>query len=102
MKLTFKNRLVLLSILPVEGNRVDLLIAKSIAQKCEITVEEITEFEIKTEGNATVWNKKANEREFEIAFTLAELDLIEKRLKKLDEESKLTLDTNDLYDLFVK
>lgn len=105
MLTTLKNRIVLASVLPAEGDHLSLTLSKDIKNKIIITQDEITEMEIKViagEGGAshTTWNPKKDAGK-EIEFTELELGLIKKTLQTLDANKKLTEETDELYKLFI-
>jgi len=101
MKLNIFERLVLLPILPAEGNFVTLKIVKNLKENIALSESDFKEFEIKQEGEQINWNEKGNEeREIEIGEKAT--DIIIESLKKLDKESKLTERHFTLYEKFVK
>lgn len=102
MKLTLKDRLVLPGTFPKEGSFTQLILARDIQKKLEITQDEIKEFEIKgLETGWLVWNKKGAEEEFEIDFTELENNFIVENLKRLNDGNKLTAELLDVYQSFV-
>lgn len=104
MKLCVRERLVLLSIVPTEGNFITLKIVRKLREKLSFSEEEVKAFEFVEANGQVVWNtKNENERgELEISFGEKAIDLIIEALKKLDKEGKLTDNHFSLYEKFVE
>lgn len=100
MKISIKDRIVLQTILPAQGDFITLVLKETILLKVKITQEEIKELGMTVEGNVYKWDD-TKPQFIEIEFTEAELALIVKLLKELDESKKLDDDTKELYKLFV-
>ena len=102
MKLKLIDKILLSNMQPPrEGNIVVFTIWKDFKTKVALTQEEIKKYDIKeTEFGGLEWNNEGVAAEFEIEFT--ELETIEIRLsiKKLDKESKLSIDMMGLVELF--
>lgn len=105
MKLNVGERLMLLQVLPPEGNIVTLKIVRNLVDLVGISEEEHKEFEIKKEGpkeNQRVsWNVKGNEeKEFEIGERAT--DVIIDSLKNLDSNKKLIPQMMTLWEKFIE
>lgn len=100
VKLNVGERMIVLGVLPKEGNFVTIRMIRTLISKLGLSAEEIKDYEV-VEDNGTVrWNpKKAGESEFE--FADAELAMIKKSLMKLDEGNKLTQEMIPVYEKFV-
>ena len=100
--LNVAERVVLLNILPREGNMVALRLVSEFSNKLGFSEEDIKKWAIKQDGNRITWNQKGvtDATSFEIGDTLKEL--IANRLKELDGEKKLTIDHMSLFDKFVE
>ncbi len=99
MKLGIKDRIILPTILPKEGNFTTLVVKADLLDKIKITQEEIKEFEIESQADSIKWNpEKDKKKEFEL--TELEINLVKDCLKKLDETGKLNDDTFNLFKLF--
>ena len=100
MKLSVPERLHLLSVLPMEGNIVNMRVVRVLREQVEFTAEEIELYELKAAGEQVTWNV---EKIVEVDFTLGTqaMVVIVEALKKLDGENRLTPDTAALYDKFV-
>lgn len=99
MKLNVQERLMVMQVLPKEGNFATLRIVRRTQDKLGITDEEFKEFEIKQVENNITWNKKGNE-EKEIQIGESATDLIIEALEKMDKENKLTVQHISIYEKF--
>lgn len=101
--LNFGERLILMGILPKEGNFVTLKILRELTAKLGVSQEEYKEFEIVEDKkiNQVYWGQKGSE-EKEMEFGEKECDLIVESLEKLDKEKKLEQRHFTLYEKFVK
>lgn len=97
MILTIKDRLLLRSVLPEQGNLISMILAKSIAKKLDFTPKEITDFCIKQEGEKITWDSSKCV-DIEVSFEESEINLLRDQFKKLDSEEKISIDMVDLYE----
>lgn len=102
MKLTLKDRIILPNIFPKEGKFETLIIIADIQKKITITQEEIEKYEISSEGSSIKWNEKGVKAEFEIDISESEKNALGDILKKLSDESKLSVDFVEYYKMFAK
>jgi hypothetical protein len=94
------ERLVLVSILPNQGNYIQLQVARGLASRVNLSAKEIESVELKADGPKISWNpEKDTPVEFE--FNKVEEREIATALKKLDSESKLEPRHLELFDKFV-
>ena len=101
MKLNVFERLVLLPILPAEGDFLTLKIMRELKESLSMSQTDLDEFEIKQAGEQVTWNEKGNEeREIEIGEKAT--DIVVESLKALDKEKKLTERHFSLYEKFCK
>jgi hypothetical protein len=100
MKLNVLERLLLLQILPAEGDFVTLKIIKGLKESVALSEGDFKEFDIKQESEQVLWNQKGNE---ERAINIGEkaTDVIVEALKKLDNEKKLLETHVSLYEKFI-
>jgi hypothetical protein len=104
VKLEVGERLSVPNVLPKEGSALTLIIVKHIMKKIEITPEEVTKWEIqaveKSPGVISyIWEpSKVEDVEFE--FSVAESDLIQRELNKLDQQNKLNFGTLMIFEKF--
>lgn len=100
-KLNVPERLLLMGVLPQEGNFVTLKTIRDTMDNVGFKEEEIKLYDIKTENQLTKWNPKGLDlKEFE--FGEKSTDLIVGALEKLDKENKLTQQHFSLFEKFVK
>lgn len=100
-ELTLKERLLILSVLPKEGNVVNLRIKQNLIGKVGVSDEEHKEFEIREEGPSLRWGPQGNiPKKFELKEK--EVDLIVNGLKGLDTQGRLTSDHLEIYEKFVE
>jgi hypothetical protein len=98
--LDVKGRIMILNLLPQEGNIVTIRMFRDLAEKVGLTAEEHTEFQVRQDVPGQVqWNEKGNEpKEFE--FADAEVEIIKAELIKRNEKNQLTADMIPIYDKF--
>ncbi|MFA6335487.1 MAG: hypothetical protein WCX48_08020 [Bacteroidales bacterium] len=94
------ERVMLLSVLPKEGNFTTLRLTRELQAKIGISAAEYKEFEVQTDEKGSRWNIKGA-APTEIEFADAEIDIIKKQLKELDSKNKLTNDLFSVYEKFV-
>jgi len=101
-RLGLKDRLVLLSVLPPEGNLATIRIVHELRMALSPDEAEYRDAQIINAGDGQIrWNADAAaalERDFEIGAKGQEI--IREALGKLDKDSKLTADHLPLCDLF--
>jgi len=100
MKLSVRERLVLLGVLPSEADFVTLLLVKSLRSVLDISPEEAARVNLKVDGNRLTWDEKGEE-EVDFDLTEAQEAVIRKALTDLDVKKKLTLDHVSVYQKFV-
>jgi len=94
-----KDRIVILNILPQQGNFTTLTVKHDLVEKIKITQEEIKDLEMGEESGMIKWNvDKDIDKEFDL--TDLEKKLIKDTLKELDEKKQLNDDTFNLLKLF--
>lgn len=90
MKLSIKDRLMMPTFYPQKANIVEQVLVRDIKNKVELSQEEIKKYKIKVEKNGNItWDKS---EEVEIKFTKEELELLEGRVKVLDQDKLITQD----------
>ena len=103
MKLNIKERLLLLMmLLPQQGDIVTLRVLKGLKASLGFTEDELKKWDIRQEGQTFQWNPalKPEETVAEIEIGPAAANIVKEQLKKLDGEKKLTEDAIDLWDKF--
>lgn len=103
MNLGVLDRLLLLNILPKEGNLVTLRVTRDLSRDLGFTEEELKDLNFVTNPNGGIsWDTGAAAKivkEIEIGDTM--LSIVVKELKKLDKEEKLSMEILDLYEKFI-
>jgi len=101
MKLSVKDRIVLLGILPATGDFLTLKIVRQLREALSFSEEETKVLKLSNDGQQVKWEAEADPmKDVEIGVTAA--DLIVASLKKLDEKKELNADTYGLYETFVQ
>lgn len=103
MKLSVKERLTLLALLPKEGDFRTLKYLRKYKEALALSDKEQKDLEIKQAENGMVtWNgEKAAKMDKEIVAKKPIVQVIKDTLEKLDKEKKLTEDTMDLFAKFI-
>jgi len=98
-KLTVRDRLVLLSILPAEGNLTTIRILRELRENLSFSEAEHADLQITQTDGQLRWKEGAvPARAIDIGPKATEQ--VREALGKLDKEKKLTADHLDLCDLF--
>jgi len=106
MKLGIADRIVLLNLLPAEGNIITLRVVNELRSELSFSEEELKEAKIVTEAGPegqgrTNWDGSANvEKDVKIGDTAK--GIIVAALKKLNDEEKLTAQFVPMYEAFVE
>jgi len=97
MNLSVRDRLILLRVLPKEGDYLTLKIVRGLGNSLSFSEEEHKEYKFKeTEGTIT-WS---NDSEKDIEMGEKAKELIANALKALSDQKKLSFDHFDLYEKF--
>lgn len=99
MLLSLKERILLLNILPAEGNIITLRIMQDLRRNLAPTEEEIKSVNLRTVDDKILWD---NDFEVEVPIGEKATDVIVDSLKKLNRENKLTVQHISLYERFVE
>lgn len=100
MELTIFERLILLSILPQEGNFMTLKIVRQMREDLSFSEEEHKTLNFKQENDRIVWNQ-TSEKIKNVSLGEKAIEIIADALKKLDDSKKLTEQHFSLYEKFV-
>ena len=100
MKLGVFDRLILLNILPKEGDFTTLKIMRTMKEDLSFTEEEHKALEFKQEEAQVQWKREADV-ERDINFGEKATDIIVETLKKLNTDKKLTDQHYSLFEKFV-
>ena len=100
--LTVLERLVLLNVMPKEGNFTTLKLVRKFREELSFDEAENKALGFKQEGDQVKWNEAANiVKKFEIGDDSKVRELIRDALKKLSDEKKLRDEHFTLYEKFV-
>ena len=100
MKLDVRERLVLLSVLPQEGNFITLKVVRKLREGLSFSEEELKQYKFVQEDQRVTWDDKA-EQVKEIEIGEKAMDIIKEALKKLNEDKKLKDEHFTIYQKFV-
>ena len=100
MELQISERLVLLSILPMEGDFTTLKIVRELRESLSFNEEEHEKHNFRQEGSKTFWDNDTGELK-EIPIGEKATDIIVDALKKLNDDKKLRDEHFSLYEKFV-
>lgn len=101
MLLNVKQRLLLLNILPNEGNYDTLKIVRDQQDALSFTEEEYKGLQIKRDGDRYTWDE-ANDPLVDIPIGEVAVSIIRRALRLLDEEGLLKVEFLPLYEHFVE
>jgi len=104
MKLTVLERIIVQSLIPKEGNFLNLKLIRKAKESLSFTEEEnkVLNFRVVGEGDArqTVWDNADIEVDIDLGETVS--GMVVKELKRLDEAGKLTSDQITVFEKFVE
>jgi hypothetical protein len=101
MELTVFDRLILLNILPKEGDFTTLKIVRKLREDLSFSEEEHAALEFKHENGTVQW-KQGGDIPKDVPIGEKASDMIADVLKKLDKEKKLQETHFSLYERFVE
>jgi len=100
-ELTVIERLVLLNILPKEGDFTTIKLLRKLRENLSFDEDEHKKLEFVQDGDQVRWNQKAlTDKHIQIGEKQA--DIIQSALEKLNTEKKLTDEHFSLYEKFVE
>jgi hypothetical protein len=100
MKLGIRERIILLNILPAEGDVTTLRIIRKLKDDMGFTEKELKEQEIVSADGKVTWKPSDYLRDIPIGEKAH--DIIKDAFVKLNRENKMQDNFLDLYDLFVE
>ncbi len=100
MLLSVFERVLLLNILPREGDFKTLKILRKLKDDLGFSEDELKALQFKQEGTKVEWRQEADTPK-EVPVGEVAHGLIADILKKLDEQKKLQMEHMDLYEKFV-
>jgi len=101
MELGVKDRLILLGVLPKEGNITTLKIVRKLREELSFNEEEHKLLNFREKAGMTVWNFETDGKK-EIEIGEKATDVIVETLKGLDRNNKLHEDHLPLWEIFME
>jgi len=102
MELTIRERLMLNSILPAQGDIVTLKIVQELKMALAFSEEEIAEHDIVTSDEGVRWNPESDEYVRDISIGPRAMGVIVEELERLNNAKELTANFISLYDKFME
>jgi len=100
LKLPVSDRLILLGVLPKEGDFTTLKILRQMKDDLSFSEEEHKILKIRQEGEMMFWEEGLEDKE--INFGEKATDIIVDAFKKLNDQKKLRIEHMELYEKFVE
>ena len=100
MKLSVGDRLILLGVIPQQGDFTTLKIVRNMRDDLSFSEEEHKKLKIRQEGEMMFWEEGLEDKE--INFGEKATDIIVDAFKKLNEQKKLRIEHMELYEKFVE
>ena len=101
MELNVKDRLLLLSVLPKEGNITTLKIVRKLREDLSFSEEEHKELNFQESDGKLAWDMAANgDKEIEIGEKAS--NVIVEALKELDRNKKLHEEHLPIWEMFIE
>lgn len=101
MKLSIKERLVLLGILPAEGSFITLKVLRKLRGDLSFSEEEIKQYKFVQENGRVTWDNSVEQMKPIAIGTQAKI-IVKDSLKRLDEQEQLKEDHFSIYEKFVE
>jgi hypothetical protein len=99
MKLTVNDRLILLGVIPLQGDFTTLKIIRNMRDELSFSEEEHKKLNFRQEGEMMFWEEGLEDKE--VNFGEKATDIIIDAFKKLNEQKKLRIEQMELYEKFV-
>lgn len=100
MLLSVRDRIILLQVLPRQGNVTNLRIIRDLEREMGFSEEETTALKLESSERGVKWDK-SSEVDKEIAIGEVAAKLIHDAFVDLDKRNALSLEHLDVYDKFV-
>jgi len=101
MKLGIKERILLLNLLPAQGDFTTMKAIQNLRDGLIFTEDEVGRFGIKQDDQRIIWDVAVDE-DVEIVIGPVGNTVVIDALKKLDEEKRLIADHLELWEKFVE
>ena len=102
MLLTVRERLILLSILPQEGDFLTLKVLRKLQENLGFSEDEFARYKFENLADGRVKWDNAEEQDKEVELGRKATEIIVTALTKLNDQKKLKLEHYDLYGRFVE
>ena len=99
MKLSVGDRLILLGVIPLQGDFTMLKIIRNMREELSFSEEEHKKLNFRQEGEMMFWEEGLEDKE--INFGEKATDIIVDAFKKLNDQKKLRIEQMELYERFV-
>ena len=99
MKLPVSDRLILLGVLPKEGDFTTLKILRQMKDELSFSEEEHKKLNFRQEGETILWDEELEGKE--VTFGEKATDIIVDAFRKLNDQKKLRIEQMELYERFV-
>jgi hypothetical protein len=99
MRFSITERLILLQLLPNQGNMITVKLCQDLKAKLELSESEMKRADVKMVDDQLTW--KPDDGEKKIELFKAETELIVTQLKELDNQEKLTEHHIGVWDKFM-
>jgi len=100
MKLTVNDRIILLGIIPLQGDFTTLKIIRDMREGLSFTEEDHKILKFRHDEGMTYWEEGLEDKE--VNFGEKATDIIVDAFKKLNEQKKLRIEHMELYEQFIK
>jgi len=99
-KLTIKDRLILLSILPAKGSLIEMMHVKNLIDKLSFDDKELEEYKIRQENSFVTWD---NDEEYykEVQFNSEEIEILKKQIKQKDEAQEILFEMIETFNKII-
>jgi len=101
MELNVRDRLILLSILPQEGDFTTLKIVRQLREDLSFSEDDHKLLKFVQADNQIAWNPEGDHIK-KVEFKPKSSEIVANALKELDKQKKLKEEHIDLYEKFVK
>jgi len=101
MKLSIKDRLIILNVLPNQETYANMLVIRDLTADVGFSKLDHEYFEIVEENGDVSWDPE-KEQDKEVPIGITAFELIKKAFKKIDADGGITNDFMDIYKRFVE
>lgn len=101
VKLRLLDRIMLLEVLPKEGDSLTLKIVRKLRETLSFTEEELREYEMRQEGGQIMWNDKGAAYEKDVHMGREAFNIVCETLMKRKEKGDFSEEHMDVYRRFL-